>query len=277
MRGFTRCKAALFAAVDRAARLWSTSRPAVPVKPFNRCVSRVANANNLGFDINAGTDAAKDVLTLGEPGNPDLEQAVEEWLLRQPTLTLPGSGGLVLPLAYGRFLVGILIVEQEHISDGSHGAPAAAAAGPAASRAAGGVTSTSAASNHVGYRRRAGRTAATGRQFASHAASSGAAGPAGGRGAAWTRSPDGDPFTAEQLRWVDRVAHGLAMACALDQRAALERAGNQADRLRVRGLVEEVCRRAHVEGMNGVGIMLEHVQRQLGWSPPSMTVPASLY
>jgi len=198
------------------------------------------------------------VLTLGEPGNPDLEQAVEEWLLRQPTLTLPGSGGLVLPLAYGRFLVGILIVEQEHISDGSHGASVASAAGPAAARRAGGGTSTSAASTHAGYRRRAGRTAATGRHSASQAAGSGAAGPAGGRGASWTRAPDGDAFTAEQLRWVDRVAYGLAMACALDQRAALERAGNQADRVRVRGLVEEVRRRARVGSIDGVGITLEH-------------------
>ena len=202
-----------------------------------------------GTDCYAGNDAAKDVLTLGEPGNPDLEQAVEEWLLRQPTLTLPGSGGLVLPLAYGRFLVGILIVEQDH-ADGSDGAPAAAAAGSAGSHRAGG-TSTSAASSHTGYRRRAGRSAAAGRQSASHAAGSGAAGPAGGRGASWTRSPDGAAFTAEQLRWVDRVAHGLAMACALDQRAALERAGNQADRLRVRGLVEEVRRRAFIARNHG--------------------------
>ena len=208
------------------------------------------------------------MLTLGEPGNPDLEQAVEEWLLRQPTLTLPGSGGLVLPLAYGRFLVGILIVEQEHSAE-SQSAPAAAA--PAPSHRASSSSATGAASANARHRR-TGRTAVNERHVAGRLAGSHAAGHAGGRGASgagpdtsWTRSPeDGAAFTAEQLRWIDRVAHGLAMACALDQRAALERAGNQADRLRVRGLVEEV-RRVPIArgGMHGVGITLEYTWRQL--------------
>ena len=183
------------------------------------------------------------MLTLGEPGNPDLEQAVEEWLLRQPTLTLPGSGGLVLPLAYGRFLVGILIVEQE-ASDGDTPI-SAAAAGLSSSRSAA-AAGTSAASGHAGPFSTGG--AGVGGRMGSRAARNGAAGPAVDRAAsgtgpstAWTRPQEsGAAFTEEQLRWVDRVAHGLAMACALDQRAALERAGNQADRLRVRGLVEEV-------------------------------------
>lgn len=49
-------------------------------------------------------------------------------------------------------------------------------------------------------------------------------------------------LTGQEVRWVDRMTHGLSMACALDQRAALERAGSDANRLKVRRLVEEVRR-----------------------------------
>ena len=154
---------------------------------------------------------------------------MEEWLLRQPTLTLPGSGGLVLPLAYGRFLVGILIVEREEPPHVPHG-PAVSVSVPSAtaSSPAGDLP----ASTHA-------------RAYPYGAAESWQDGRAAFSAAGETHSQrqsrsGGSSFTAEQLRWIDRVAHGLAMACALDQRSALERAGNQADRLRVRGLVEEV-------------------------------------
>ena len=151
---------------------------------------------------------------------------MEEWLLRQPTLTLPGSGGLVLPLAYGRFLVGILIVEREE--------------SPQTSRVAAGSGNSSLEASHV----RADNAEASARAASYATAGSRGDGRATDSTAEGSRSRgqsrgDGS-FTAEQLRWIDRVAYGLAMACALDQRAALERAGNQADRLRVRGLVEEV-------------------------------------
>lgn len=47
-------------------------------------------------------------------------------------------------------------------------------------------------------------------------------------------------FTAQEQRWVSCVAQGVSMACALDQRAALERASSDANRVQVRRLVEEV-------------------------------------
>lgn len=61
----------------------------------------------------AGSETASGLLTLGEAGKPEVEHLVEEWLVQQASLTLPDSGGLVRPLAHGRFLVGLLVVERD--------------------------------------------------------------------------------------------------------------------------------------------------------------------
>lgn len=60
----------------------------------------------------AGCEPTSGLLTLGEPGQPEVEHLVEEWLIQQASLTLPDSGALVRPLTYGSFLVGLLVVER---------------------------------------------------------------------------------------------------------------------------------------------------------------------
>lgn len=64
-------------------------------------------------------------------------------------------------------------------------------------------------------------------------------------------------LTGQEVRWVDRMTHGLSMACALDQRAALERAGSDANRLKVRRLVEEV--RSSAASPEALGLGLGHM------------------
>jgi len=55
------------------------------------------------------------------------DAAAEDWLVRQDVVPLPDGGGLVLPLAAGRFLVGLLVVELD-FPPGSPPAPPSHAA-----------------------------------------------------------------------------------------------------------------------------------------------------
>lgn len=94
-------------------------------------------------------------------------------------IVLPDSGGLVLPLANGGFLVGLLIVERWA------GAPAGAGGGPV---------------------------------------------------------PPSAAFGAGDVALVKQAAAVLALACAMDLRGALERAGQAVRQRQLRGLVRQVSR-----------------------------------
>ena len=67
----------------------------------------------------------------GVPGSSLAEQ--EQWILEQPVIVLPDSGGLVLPLSHNGFLVGLLVVERcLEEEEEQQQQPAAAAGGAAA-------------------------------------------------------------------------------------------------------------------------------------------------
>ncbi|KAK9820231.1 hypothetical protein WJX72_007724 [[Myrmecia] bisecta] len=66
--------------------------------------------------------------------------------------------------------------------------------------------------------------------------------------------PEPELFSTVELHSLKTVARVLAMACALDQRAALERAESMAGRRRVRGLVEEA--RGPLSALRTLGAML---------------------
>ncbi|KAL4443615.1 hypothetical protein ABPG75_011352 [Micractinium tetrahymenae] len=160
-----------------------------------------------GAARSARAQQAQRFLFLGEDGGAGASLADQErWIVEQPVIVLPDSGGLVLPLASNGFLVGLLVVERcseegeaaptsaAVIEDvGAEQAPAQAAAGPAA----GGPAPEAAGA---------------------------ASGGSGGRGG-MPPPPACLLFRSAELQLIKQTAAVLALACAMDLRAALERAG----------------------------------------------------
>lgn len=95
---------------------------------------------------------------------------------------LPDSGGLVLPLANGGFLVGLFIVERLAASSGGGGNSGAGALPP---------------------------------------------------------PPAGSMFGPQDVQLIKQSAAVLALACAMDLRSVLERAGNAVRQRQLRGLVRQ--------------------------------------
>lgn len=173
----------------------------------------------------ARAQQAQRFLFLGEDGGAGAGLADQErWIVEQPVIVLPDSGGLVLPLASNGFLVGLLVVERcseegeaapttaEAVGEELPGQAAAGAAAPAA--AAGGAAAT-------------------------------AADAAGSNGGGSRRGAMPQPsacllFRSTELQLIKQTAAVLALACAMDLRAALERAGAAYRQRQASALVQEV-------------------------------------
>lgn len=145
-------------------------------------------------------------------------QDQEQWILEQPVIMLPDSGGLVLPLAHNGFLVGLLVVEHG-FEDGSPLAGAAAAdAAATAARAA----------------------AAAGAAAGARAAGDAASGGSGSTAPGMPQPPTCLLFRSAELQHLKQTAAVLSLACAMDMRAALERVGAAVRQRQASALVQAV-------------------------------------
>ncbi|GAB4821547.1 hypothetical protein N2152v2_008593 [Parachlorella kessleri] len=151
-----------------------------------------------GLDATAGAGGglAEDPSSLLLGQGPYSLEDEEQWLVEQSIIVLPDSGGLVLPLTYHSFLLGLLVVER--------GSPAAES------------------EVHPGR-------------------------------------PLLQPSTCTLLgpaefQLLKQGASVLALACAMDLRATLERAGNISKQRHVRGLVQEA--RKPLSTLRTLGAML---------------------
>jgi hypothetical protein len=156
-------------------------------------------AGKLQLQLVAATDgreaaaaAARQDLFLGVPGASASYQ--EAWIVEQPVIVLPDSGGLVLPLAHNDFLVGLLVVERGRPEGG------------------------------------------------------------GGGGASPLQPPAASLFGGADLGLVRQSGRALALACAMDLRAALERAGHAVRHRQVAGLMREA--RKPLSTLRTLGAML---------------------
>ena len=146
----------------------------------------------------------------------------EQWILEQPVIVLPDSGGLVLPLAHNGFLVGLLVVERCADEDPAGPAAAGAVAGPSPA----GSEAAAAA---------AGADAAAGEAGTGSSSSSGA-----GR---MPPPPACLLFRSAELQLLKQTAGVLSLACAMDLRAALERVGAAVRQRQASALVQAVSGR----------------------------------
>lgn len=170
------------------------------VVPPLRCAMYSRSPNSLSsgklqLQLVAATDAreaeaaqARQDLFLGVPGASGTYQ--EAWIVEQPLIMLPDSGGLVVPLCHNSFLVGLLVVER-------------------------------------------GR-------------------PEGD--AAPLQPPAAALFSAGDLGVIRRSGRALSLACAMDLRASLERAGHAVRQRQVQGLVLEA--RKPLSTLRTLGAML---------------------
>lgn len=181
-----------------------------------------------GGASSARAQQAQRFLFLGEDRGAGASLADQErWIVEQSVIVLPDSGGLVLPLASNGFLVGLLVVER--CSEEGEAAPAAAnAAEEGAVLAAAGA----AAGQGVGG-------AAAGAGGAADAAGAAGSGGGGSRGA-MPPPPACLLFRSSELQLIKQTAAVLALACAMDLRAALERAGAAYRQRQASALVQEV-------------------------------------
>lgn len=162
----------------------------------------------------AAQQPAQRLLFLGQEGGSLADQ--ESWILEQPVIVLPDSGGLVLPLAHNAFLVGLLVVER-CLDDGSPLAPPPA--GDTGSSVAGAAAAAAAA---------AGTEAGSG---------------SGGGGASAAGMPPPPAcllFRTAELQVLKQTAAVLSLACAMDMRASLERVGAAVRQRQASALVQAV-------------------------------------
>ena len=156
-------------------------------------------------------------------GSPAVTGSLAPLLPSPPqVIVLPDSGGLVLPLTHNGFLVGLLVVErctEEDDEDEEMGSGAAS-------------------SSMMG-------SANGGAQ---------AGGAAGGEGPA--RMPPAPAcllFRSAELQLLKQTAAVLAMACAMDLRAALERAGAAYRQRQASALVQAVRWECTSDGVEWCG------------------------
>lgn len=191
-------------------------------------VADTDGAGGGGGARSARAQQAQRFLFLGEHGGAGASLADQErWIVEQPVIVLPDSGGLVLPLASSGFLVGLLVVERCSAEEGE----AAHAAGTAvdeqgAGQAAGGLAAD----------------AGTGGVGADDAGASAGGSEAGGARGAMPPPPACLLFRPSEVQLVKQTAAVLALACAMDLRAALERAGAAYRQRQASALVQEVSR-----------------------------------
>jgi len=149
------------------------------------------------------------------------------------------SGGLVLPFAHNGFLVGLLVVERCLEEGEPMGAANGAAAGTAtgaaaaAAAAAGGESSSSANSSSNGS---AGPSPAP----AAAAVAGGSSTPSSNGAGAMPQPPACLLFRSAEVQLLKQTAAVLALACAMDMRAALERVGAAVRQRQASALVQEV-------------------------------------
>ncbi|PRW56641.1 hypothetical protein C2E21_4621 [Chlorella sorokiniana] len=205
-----------------------------------------SGGSGIGGSVSSA-QAAQRFLFLGQDGagGGSLHEQ-EQWILEQPVIVLPDSGGLVLPLAHNGFLVGLLVVER-CLEEGETLAATStsAAAGPGAGAAAAGGGSGSASSSSSscnGASSSAGSAAAD-----SSAASNGSA-------AAMPQPPACLLFRSAELQLLKQTAAICSLAMAMDMRAALERVGAAVRQRQASALVQEA--KKPLSMMRTLGTML---------------------
>lgn len=140
---------------------------------------------------------------------------------------LPDSGGLVLPLAHNGFLVGLLVVERCLDEDSLLGL---SALDPAAAAARAAAAADARAAEAAGGRGRGGAQQAA------------AAGGGEEQAPGMPQPPACLLFRTGEVQLLKQTAGVLALACAMDMRAALERVGAAARQRQASALVQAVSR-----------------------------------
>lgn len=166
----------------------------------------------------AAQQPAQRLLFLGQEGGSLADQ--EAWILEQPVIVLPDSGGLVLPLSHNAFLVGLLVVER-CLDESSPLAPQPANAGSGVSGAA----------------------AAAAAAAAGAAAGSSSSGSSGAAAGGMPPPPASLLFRTAELQVLKQTAAVLSLACAMDMRASLERVGAAVRQRQASALVQAVSSR----------------------------------
>lgn len=137
----------------------------------------------------------------------------------------------MLPLAHNGFLVGLLVVErclEEEDALASVSSSAAAGSAVEAAAAAGASSSGS------------GGNGATGPSAATATAPGGGGASSNGGAAAMPQPPACLLFRSAEVQLLKQTAAVLALACAMDMRAALERVGAAVRQRQASALVQEV-------------------------------------
>lgn len=166
-------------------------------------------------------------LVLGEDRAGASLRDQEAWLIAQPAIALPDSGGLVLPLSHAGFLVGLLTVER------GGGLEAAAGGGAAAAAGASGTGSAAGAAEQQWQHQQHQQPASA-------------------------HPPACVLFGPRELSLLRAAAQVLSAACAMELRAAIERAAAGSAALRqaaARELVQEA--RAPLSTLRTLGAMLK--------------------